>query len=112
MFSSLVSAKGKGGLGDTIGREVFEEVYLEQEVNGEGCGDKSDECCGEGDGSCKTNKTPSLSLKDLSKSLCYSCRRTLGKIKSVSDLPKILQEKVGVKTRRDQMKEEISGFLL
>jgi len=110
MFSSLVSAKGKGGLGDTVGREVFEEVYLEE--GGGGCGDNSDECCGEGDGSCKSNKAPVMSLKDLSKSLCYSCRRTFGKIKSVEDLPKSIQEKVGVKTRRDQMKVEISDFLL
>jgi len=112
MFSSLVSAKGKGGLGDTVGREVFEEVYLEGGGGGDGCGDNNDECCGEGDGSCKSNKAPVISLKDLSKVLCYSCRRTFGKIKRIEDLPRSIQDKVGVKSRRNQMKEEISDFLL
>jgi len=112
MFSSLVSSKGRGGLGDAINAEVFEEVYLEEAVNGVGCEQKPDECCGEGDGSCKSSKVPLLSLKELSQSLCYSCRRTFEKIKSVENLPTKLQKKIGVLSRRDKMKEEISGFLL
>ena len=112
MFSSLVSAKGKMGLGDTISSDVFEEVYL-GEVNGVSCEDKPDECCGEGDGSCKSSKVPPLlSWKELSKSLCYSCRRTFEKIKKVEDLPVMLQKKIGVISRREKMKTEINDFLL
>ena len=111
MFSSLVSAKGKRGLGDTIYKGVFDEANL-GEVNGVGCQDKADECCGQGDGSCKSSKVPVLSLKELLQSLCYSCRRTFEKIKKVEDLPVKLQKKVGVISRREKMKEEINDFLL
>jgi len=112
MFSSLVSAKGKQHL-DKSFENGFEEVCINLEggSSSNDCSEKS-ECCGEGDGSCKSSKPLVLSAKDLSKSLCYSCRRTFGKLKSTSGIPRYLQEEVGVKTRREQMKNEISDFLL
>ena len=89
-----------------------------QAVNGdtsEGCapcGDKEEECCGEGDGSCKSSQGQTVSLAEVTECLCYTCRRTFTRVTSVESMPPRLLETVKVRLRRTKMKSEISDFLL
>ena len=78
------------------------------------CGDKKqeEECCGEGDGSCKSSQGQSVSLAEVMECLCYTCRRTFDRVKSVEALPLRLLEAVKARVRRTKMKSEISDFLL
>ena len=78
------------------------------------CGDKKkeDECCGEGDGSCKSSQGQSVSMAEVMESLCYTCRRTFDKVTSVEAMPSRLLEAVKARMRRNKMKREISDFLL
>ena len=68
-------------------------------------------CCGEGDGSCQT-RSCSLSMEEVLGVLCYTCRRTLEKVKSVESLPASLRERIRSHVRRKDMRQEISDFLL
>ena len=78
------------------------------------CGDKKKEgeCCGEGDGSCKSSQAQSVSLAEVMECLCYTCRRTFDRLNSVETLPPRLLEAVKARVRRTKMKSEISDFLL
>jgi len=111
LFSSVVSEKGKLGLGEKVTIKECLENDFDHVSQVENC-NQNDNCCGEGDGSCQSNKAPVLSSLELSENLCYACRRTFGKITSIANIPVKLQEKVLVKSRRKQMREEISDFLL
>ena len=68
-------------------------------------------CCGEGDGSCQT-RTCSLTMQEVLQALCYTCRRTFEKVKSVESIPASLRERIKSHLRRKDMKQEISDFLL
>ena len=88
-------------------------------VNGdtsEGCAPcsdkKGDSCCGEGGGSCKSSQGQTVSLAEVMEYLCYTCRRTFDRVRSVEALPARLLETVTVSLRRSKMKSEISDFLL
>jgi len=97
-YSSYISAGGDG--------------VKVNDGNIEKCETKNDECCGEGDGSCKTNSGPKVSVSDVLNYLCYTCRRTFDQVTRVSDLPRFLVDKVKTQKIRGQMKSEIGGFLL
>ena len=73
-------------------------------------GDQSG-CCGEGDGSCQT-RSCSLTMQEVLQALCYTCRRTFEKVKSVESIPASLRERIKTHVRRKGMKQEISDFLL
>jgi len=88
-FSSLVSERGRD---EELGREAATALESREamESNGSLCGrEKVDQqCCGEGDGSCRSSsKTEMLNLGEVMDQMCYSCRRTLAKVKQVEDLP-------------------------
>ena len=68
-------------------------------------------CCGEGDGSCQT-RSCSLTMEEVLQALCYTCRRTFEKVKSVESIPASLRERIKSHVRRKGMKQEISDFLL
>lgn len=68
-------------------------------------------CCGNGDGSCQT-RSCSLSMEEVLQALCYTCRRTMQKVKSVESIPASLRERIKSHVRRKGMKQEISDFLL
>ena len=98
-YSSFISGGGAQVTGDSVGCAP--------------CGDKKEEeCCGEGDGSCKSNPAQSVGLAEVMEGLCYTCRRTFDRVKSVEALPPRLLEAVKARVRRTKMKSEISDFLL
>jgi len=83
--------------------------------NGSLCGmEKVDQqCCGEGDGSCRSSSKPEMiNLSEVMDQMCYSCRRTLAKVKRVEDLPAFILREAEVRQRREEMRSEISDFLL
>ena len=113
-FSSLVSERGRDEqLGATVATAL--ESREAGEVNGSICGkEKVDQqCCGEGDGSCHSSSKPEMpSLSAVMDQMCYSCRRTLAKVKQVEDLPAFVLKEFEVRQRREEMRSEISDFLL
>ena len=115
-FSSLVSARGREeGLGDRVATLLEEEASRSCATS---CSEpsgvaESSGCCGAGDGSCKSGQAPaSASLQEVVSQLCYSCRRTLAKVKEVQELPTGLLRRVETRLRREEMRSEISEFLL
>lgn len=77
------------------------------------CGDKKENgCCGEGDGTCKSSQGRTVSLAEVMECLCYTCRRTFERVRSVESMPTRLLNTVKVRLRRTKMKSEISDFLL
>ena len=135
-FSSLVSGRGREeGLGERVATLLEEEggrvaTLLEEEARNcttststtSSCatscaepssGVESSGCCGAGDGSCKSGQAPaSASLQEVVRQLCYSCRRTLAKVRQVQELPAGLLRRVDIRLRREEMRSEISEFLL
>ena len=77
-----------------------------------GGGGEDTGCCGEGDGSCQTRSCQEVTLEEVMEALCYTCRRTFDKIDNIDDIPISLLNKVKMRKRRNQMKDEISDFLL
>lgn len=77
------------------------------------CGDKKENgCCGEGHGTCKSSQGRTVSLAEVMECLCYTCRRTFERVRSVESMPTRLLNTVKVRLRRTKMKSEISDFLL
>ena len=74
--------------------------------------DSGTECCGEGDGSCKTRAPETVRMEDVMSSLCYSCRRIFHGLHTTEGVPGSLVDKVRTQVRRNKMKNEISDFLL
>ncbi|XP_013408735.1 cytoplasmic tRNA 2-thiolation protein 2-A [Lingula anatina] len=75
--------------------------------------DKTDSCCGEGDGSCQTQKDFRLTKEDLADVLCYGCRLVIKDMNSVDDLlPANVLQSAAAAVRRKKMKDEIQDFLL
>ncbi|XP_071401442.1 cytoplasmic tRNA 2-thiolation protein 2 [Centroberyx affinis] len=72
---------------------------------GEGCG-----TTGGGGGCCSSVKTPET--KELKSLLCYSCQLTIKDMSSVEVLPQYILSEAQRRSRRSQMREEISEFLL
>ena len=100
-YSSFISGGGVQAVNDDTGESCGP------------CGDKKeDECCGEGDGSCKSSQGQTVSLAEVMECLCYTCRRTFTRVTSVEAMPPRLLETVKVRLRRTKMKSEISDFLL
>ena len=100
-YSSFISGGGVQAVNDDTGESCGP------------CGDKKkDECCGKGDGSCKSSQGQTVSLAEVMECLCYTCRRTFTRVKSVEAMPPRLLETVKVRLRRTKMKSEISDFLL
>merc|ERR1712037_746402 len=102
-FSSLVSERGRD---EQMGREAATALESREamESNGSICGrEKVDQQgCGEGDGSCRSSSKPEkLNFSEVMDQMCYSCRRTLAKVKQVDDLPAFILKEA-----------EISDFLL
>ena len=76
------------------------------------CDSSNNECCGEGDGSCKTRSPETVSMEDVMSSLCYSCRRIFHGLHTPDSVPGSLVDTVRTQIRRNKMKNEISDFLL
>ena len=113
-FSSLVSERGRD---EQLGKEAATALESRKAMESYGsiCSrEKVDQqCCGEGDGSCRSSSKPAmLSLREVMDQMCYSCRRTLAKIKRVEDLPAFILKEAHVRQRREEMRSEISDFLL
>jgi len=74
----------------------------------------SEECCGQGDGSCKSSSksVQPLQLGDVLDFVCYSCMRTITNCRSLQSLPRNLREEIQRATNRRDMKQEIQDFLL
>ena len=111
-FSSLVSERGRD---EQLGETAATALEDSMESNGMVCGGQNMEqqCCGEGDGSCQSSSKPKmLSLIEVMDQMCYSCRRTLARIKQVQDLPAFILKEAEVRQRREGMRNEISDFLL
>ncbi|XP_033101545.1 cytoplasmic tRNA 2-thiolation protein 2-A-like [Anneissia japonica] len=70
------------------------------------------QCCGEGDGSCQSNKISKITMEDVESHLCYGCRVTIRDVTDVNLLPTHLTAAVEKTARRSKMKEEIQEFLL
>lgn len=111
-FSRVVSERGREGMGEGVA-SVLEERVVEE--GGGGCAERVEggECCGEGDGSCKSGQgRVVVRMEEVVEQLCYSCRRTLAKVRAVEELPVALVREVAVRRRREGMRNEISNFLL
>ncbi|XP_038068458.1 cytoplasmic tRNA 2-thiolation protein 2-like isoform X2 [Patiria miniata] len=76
------------------------------------CTDSSSEqCCGQGDGSCHSNQMKSVSAESLSKTLCYGCQVTVRDM-DLNLLPSYIVEESAKIERRSRMRDEIKDFLL
>ncbi|XP_074646056.1 cytoplasmic tRNA 2-thiolation protein 2-A-like [Tubulanus polymorphus] len=70
-------------------------------------------CCGEGDGSCRSNtNTEELTLDMLNDALCYGCRLLVRDMNDFKQLPRTITDEIYQKKRRQQMRAEIDEFLL
>ena len=55
--------------------------------------DSSSECCGQGDGSCQSRSSESVSMSDVLQSLCYTCRRTFDGVTDVDNVPGLVVDR-------------------
>ena len=72
--------------------------------------DTRTDCCVEGDGSCRSNRT--LRLQDVLPLLCYSCMRTVSSSRNLETLPRTFLDQVRTHRNRREMENEIKDFLL
>ncbi|XP_059098724.1 cytoplasmic tRNA 2-thiolation protein 2-like [Tigriopus californicus] len=107
-LSSDAIIKMKFGRKSTKSQERVNKLSVECGTRSESCG--GDGQCAEG-GGCSSRKEANkeLELDDVEPFLCYSCRMTVGKAKT---LPRVLQGRAEMRIRRLHMKEDIADFLL
>eukprot|EP00088_Acartia_fossae_P038149 TRINITY_DN3944_c0_g1_i6.p1 TRINITY_DN3944_c0_g1~~TRINITY_DN3944_c0_g1_i6.p1 ORF type:complete len:468 (+),score=82.50 TRINITY_DN3944_c0_g1_i6:42-1445(+) len=112
-WSTIVSSRGKALDTDDLNPASLDFLDLTSlKLADPSCNPdpSNDECCGQGDGSCKTKKP--LSKTDLMSLACYSCMRTVSNFKSMEKIPRKLHEQVQRTRNRNAMKNEIQDFLL
>ncbi|CAH1779839.1 unnamed protein product [Owenia fusiformis] len=69
-------------------------------------------CCGEGDGSCKSTNKTGLDKEDLLPLSCYGCRLILREMSSTTCIPGNIIQEAEKRIRRSAMKSSIQGYLL
>jgi len=119
-WSQIVSSKGKNLdplslVCDNLNKLALEELRAQRTrlQNGDACNIQPDsECCGQGDGSCKTNSVKPVRLEDILPLVCYSCMRTITNFRSVDKLPMDILDEVNRSSNRRAMKDQIADFLL
>jgi len=121
MWSTIVSGKGKtldtGNQLISNNLNTLDITSLSLEDKKTGCesskmNQADTECCGQGDGSCKTNKSEPLTKAEVLTSVCYACMRTVNSFRDVNKLPANFHQQVQYAKNRNAMKNEIQEFLL
>lgn len=86
-------------------------VEFSQKISSKKGDNSSAECCGQGDGSCKS-KSNSLCKEDVLSTLCYGCRLMVKDMSDINKLPEYVQSKISQRVSRAKMKSDIQDYLL
>jgi len=116
-WSSIVSSKGKSLEGDTLVSDNLFNLDLSSLLldsdNPSSCPPAdSQECCGQGDGSCKSSSKKTITKSQLMPLVCYSCTRVVANIKDVNLVPSLIRQRIERSSNRKVMRNEIQDFLL
>ncbi len=109
-FSQLVSLKGPSELSQEL---LTSPSLLSRELGttSQDCANLNNtvECCGEGDGSCRSSSSEGMKDEEVKSHLCYSCRVVCSK---TSRLPGFVYHEAARIKRRQNVKASIQQFLL